>query len=231
VSDDWEGLTVFIVNFESEGKVKRLEKIGFVEGLSRYTIMHMSFEELESGFLILTTKGCSLEAFLYDNQGRYLSSVLKHVTVLIASVQKYKKLTYFLSSIEENIFYFKFFVENSILSCEETREIETGITKERFSIQGMAMSKNKAVLYLVLFPQQNFDHLVLRQPLTVSLFQISHHDPHQILLQNPTEKFTDYYDCLEVVRFLGARDDSTLSVLEEMPYKVEISNKFLYYLK
>lgn len=76
-----------------------------------------------------------------------------------------------------------------------------------------------------------FDHLELKQPLCVSVNLHPFNDPYQMLLENESLKLTDYYDCVEAVRFIGSKKVDSLSPLESMNYRISMSEEFLYYLK
>lgn len=232
ISDENGAILVYKIGINCEGCIESFEKISFVEGISKIPANNLTFEILEDeGFLVIATKTHSVEAFFYDCQGRYLSSVLKYIGLCITGVQNFQKMTYFFSTIDGKIYFLDFLLDNHTLSCGVGIELETGVHLERYAFHGICASRNKAILYVVLYPQQNFDHLVLKQPLAINLFKISSVDPYQVLIDNPTHKLTDYYDCLELVRFLGARDQATLQPLEKLTCKTEISNKFLYFLK
>lgn len=81
------------------------------------------------------------------------------------------------------------------------------------------------------FYLQPFDHLVLKQPLCISINLFSKVDPSKILLNNATLKLTNFFDCVEAVRYVGSSKLESLESLEKMKLEVELSEKFLYYLK
>lgn len=76
-----------------------------------------------------------------------------------------------------------------------------------------------------------FDHLVLKQPLCLSVNILSTTDPYNMLLKNPTFKLTGLYDCVEAVRHIAINNLETLAPLEAMSYKIGFSEEFLYFLK
>lgn len=76
-----------------------------------------------------------------------------------------------------------------------------------------------------------FDHLELKQPLCVSVNTLPFNNPYQMLLENESLQLTDYYDCVEAVRYIGSSNIQTLTPLESMDYRIAMSEEFLYYLK
>lgn len=76
-----------------------------------------------------------------------------------------------------------------------------------------------------------FDHLVLKQPLCLSVNILSSTDPYDMLLKNESFKLTDMHDCVEAVRHIATNSLTTLAPLESMKFTVEFSEEFLYYLK
>lgn len=78
---------------------------------------------------------------------------------------------------------------------------------------------------------QVFDHLELKQPICVSVNMLPFNCPYQMLLENESLQLTDYYDCVEVVRYTGSIKCDSLEPLETMKYRIAMSEEFLYYLK
>lgn len=71
----------------------------------------------------------------------------------------------------------------------------------------------------------------MKQPSCLYINYFSKNDPYEILIKNSSHQLTDYSDCLELIRYLGSVNVETLKPLEDMKYQVELSGKFLYYLK
>lgn len=76
-----------------------------------------------------------------------------------------------------------------------------------------------------------FDHLVLKQPLSISINMLSNHNPYRMLMENESLQLTELYDCVEAVRFVGSTKLETLAELESMNYTIAFSEEYLYYLK
>ena len=134
-------------------------------------------------------------------------------------------------TLDGKVFCIRFKLQNQKLTVTEKTLLPTSIHPDRFAAYGIASSKNQVLFYVVLYPKQNFDHLVLRQPAILQLNHFLEVSPHDILINNPKLKLTDYYDCLELIWFMGARDVESLNKLQDMPFEVKIDDKFAYYLK
>lgn len=128
-------------------------------------------------------------------------------------------------------FCIQFKIQNQKLVATEKTLLPTSIHPDRYAAYGIASSKNQVLFYVVLYPKQSFDHLVLRQPAILQLNHFLETSPHDMLINNPTFKLTDYYDCLELVWFMGAKDIESLRKLQDMPFEININDKFAYYLK
>jgi hypothetical protein len=75
------------------------------------------------------------------------------------------------------------------------------------------------------------DHLVVKQPSHLSINLWSGVNPQELLKSNPSLSLTDYADCIEAVRIQGTVSVNSVEDLETMDYEIEMSDKFLYYLK
>ena len=78
---------------------------------------------------------------------------------------------------------------------------------------------------------QNFDHLVLKQPLCLTVNIFSKNDPYRMLVENKTLRLTDFYDCVEAMRSEGGHNLESLAVIDSMDVEVKLNEKYLYYLK
>lgn len=101
-----------------------------------------------------------------------------------------------------------------------TIAVRTPINTERYQLAGLAVSRQQALWLFVLFPRQPFDHLVLRQPLSVSVCT----PPVDALLGRLAAaaatgdggdvggqwRISDVHDCAEVLRYRQLRHSSEL---------------------
>lgn len=231
VSTENGGLTMFSLSIDSDGKFGALTKEFTVDGQLNIPISHMTYQICEKGILVLCAKTHSVEVYFFDLKGRYLSGLVKYIGISITGIQQFQDMTYIFSTLDSQFYALEFFVKERTLYAGEKFKIETGILSDRYACHGLLASRNRAIFYFALYPQQNFDHLVLRQPFSLNLQTISSVDPFQMLVENKMNQLTNYYDCVEVVRFLGARDEKILGTLENLPFSIDLTTKFLYYLK
>lgn len=71
----------------------------------------------------------------------------------------------------------------------------------------------------------------MKQPITIAVsLMTSMNDPYRILLENPTKKLTNLFDCVEAVRYLGVVKTDSLSVLET-ECEPALTDEYIYHLK
>lgn len=140
-------------------------------------------------------------------------------------------MNFLVVTLDGKVFCVCFEIQNQNLTVIKKTQLQTSIQPDRYAAYGIASSKNQVLFYVALYPKKNFDHLVLRQPAILQLNHFLDVSPHDMLINNPTLKLTDYYDCLELVWFMGAKDIETLHPIQNMPFDIEINEKFAYYLK
>lgn len=71
----------------------------------------------------------------------------------------------------------------------------------------------------------------MKQPITISVNMLtSKNDPYQLLTDNPSRKLTNYYDCIEAVRYLGANKLDSLTALDTN-FDILLVEEYLYHLK
>lgn len=71
----------------------------------------------------------------------------------------------------------------------------------------------------------------MKQPITISVsLMTSMNDPYQILLENPSKRLTNFFDCVEAVRYLGVVKTDSLSALET-ECDPALTDEYIYHLK
>lgn len=96
--------------------------------------------------------------------------------------------------------------------------VRTPINMERYQLSGLAVSRQQALWLFVLYPRQPFDHLVVRQPLSVSVCTPPMDSVLQRLLDaarqtapaGADKRISGWHDCAEVLRYRQLRHSSEL---------------------
>lgn len=86
--------------------------------------------------------------------------------------------------------------------------------------------------FLLIHILQAYDHLTLRKPAVIVICLYSEINVMEMLLQNPTNRLTNFHDCVEVIRFTGSKNYDNLKELEPVvEKKPELSDEYIYHLK
>ncbi|XP_055623515.1 uncharacterized protein LOC129766943 [Toxorhynchites rutilus septentrionalis] len=180
------------------------------------TIGHIEYEIDHSNqrLLVLIVKGTHLLAFVCSLHGEVRSVAIQNMNnFMITGLQQLFSYRYILCTLPGSMFCVEIkFIKTGQLVIEHT-PIQTDLNTSKFSIYGVTASKNRACWLFVGYPSKSFDHLSLRTPTVIFFCKFSVQDPVRILLENPTLRMTDFYDCAEVIRYSGNRNTQTLGEL------------------
>ncbi|XP_053686651.1 uncharacterized protein LOC128736195 [Sabethes cyaneus] len=174
-------------------------------------------DQVNQRILVLVVKGTHLLAFLCSFNGEIS-------TVAIQNLNSFM--------ITGTIFccHIKTIKTNQIVIDLSTMKTDLPISK--FSIYGVTATSNRACWMFVGYPSKSFDRLSLRTPTVVFFCRISGREPLKILLENPSLRLTEYYDCAEVIRYSGNRDTQTLKELEALSStRARVDDAYAYHLK
>lgn len=110
--------------------------------------------------------------------------------------------------------------------------IKTDMNLSKYSIYGVTTSRNRSCWVFVGYPSKSFDRLSLRTPSVIFFCKFNEYDAMKILLNNPTLRMTNYYDCAEVIRYCGNRNPDTVKPLEQIASNsANVDDSFAYHLK
>lgn len=251
VADVRGDLTRFSIEINKEMKLTA-EKLEGIKGKLNMPVSNIWSESLNDAVLLVCAKAHSLEVFLIAKSG--VKTLTKYVGLNVTGIANIMrdKPEFLISTLNSKIFFLKISTAGDDLKVEEFQKVELPETKMlKFATYGIAASQNKVLIFLAMYPQtvklsihrrdfqilkflqfQMFDHLTLKQPVTLSVHLLpSKNDPHKILINNQSRRLTEFYDCVEAVRFVGSSRIDTLKVLDDVDYDIALDDKFLYYLK
>lgn len=152
--------------------------------------------------------------------------------VTFLGLQQLSSYCYIVCTLPGSMFCVQIRVIRSDKLLIEHTPIQTDLNISKFSIYGVTASKNRTCWLFVGYPSKSFDHLSLRTPTVVFFCKFSVHDPVKTLLENPTLRMTDFYDCAEVIRFSGNKNTHTLSELgARASHIASMDDAYAYHLK
>lgn len=112
----------------------------------------------------------------------------------------------------------------------EQKQLKILMDTENYGVFGIACSRTKAIWAFFLSPVKNYDHLSLKQPSLIKFCTSKRFDAIEILKNNPTKLLTNYWDCMDFLRYTALKQKSLL----EWPYysnSISIyETKILYWL-
>lgn len=107
-------------------------------------------------------------------------------------------------------------------------EISTTLNRNFVSTYGVACSRQQAFWLLCLNYCKPINHLIIREPLQLLICHNPLTDNEAKLLKNPTEKMSDYYDCIELCKLLCEKKKFQITTFDTMENPLELS---MYKLK
>ena len=216
------------------GEVKSVKEIDKLEGKLKIPMQDIQIDSVGDSLLLLCTKSHSLEIFLLQSSGNY-KSISKYIGLSVTGITKISKdsLNYLMTTLNNEIFYMELAVHCvDVVKIQRFEKVENSdMNPEKFNAYGITTSKNKVMTFVALHPRVTTDHLTIKQPLCLSLNLFSLNSPYKILINNDSLKLTEFFDCVEAVRFIGSKRLETLQVLEAMDYEIALNAEFIYYLK
>ena len=224
----------YSILLEWDGKLKGINMLSNTTGELLLPASNMIAEVQGENVLIVCSKAHSTEAFYFEGQQLPARSCKKYIGMNITGATSCGPLEYLFVSLDAKIYYLSFIIDKEELRVDKYTTVEytsSEIVPSNYGAHGIACSKNKALFYIALHPRMAYDHLVMKQPSCLYINYFTKNDPYEIVIKNSNHQLTDFSDCLELIRYLGSVSVETLKPLEEMKYQVELSGKFLYYLK
>lgn len=104
-----------------------------------------------------------------------------------------------------------------ILIGEElsSTKVKLDLSDTRIQFLGLARSPNGVMIGTVTSPNGLYDHLAVKEPSTLVLYEINDeiYDPLKILNENPSKSLARYWDCLEMIRLKIARGSDPKQVM------------------
>ncbi|KAG5678504.1 hypothetical protein PVAND_008171 [Polypedilum vanderplanki] len=238
VSTNNGNLIRFSIILRNDGIIEDIEKIDEIAGKLKLPISNIIIDYLKSSTaIVLCTKVHSLEIFQFnENDSKLVLS--KYIGLTITGVEVCINLQYFISILNGKVYFLKLNISrtNEVeletwTQIEHVSNVDDVQASTNYAYYGITKSRNNVLIFLSCYPQIAFDHLTNKQPAQISVNLFTKYDPFQILMDNQSLKLTDYSDCVVAVRFIGASKLETLGVLENMNYRIQLSDEFIYYLK
>lgn len=183
--------------------------------------------------LILVVKGTHLMVFLCSLEGEVRSTAVENMhNFMITGLQQLSPYRYIVCTLPGMVFCVDIKVEKCDQLLIEHTPVKTDLNLSKYSIYGVTASRNRSSWLFVGYPSKSFDRLGLRTPTVVFFCKFSECDAMQILLDNPTLRMTNYYDCAEVVRFSGNRTPDAVKPLEQRASNnANVDDGYAYHLK
>ncbi|XP_062543001.1 uncharacterized protein LOC134210763 isoform X2 [Armigeres subalbatus] len=183
--------------------------------------------------LILVVKGTHLMAFLCNFQGNIGSVAIENMnSFMITGLQYLSPYRYVICTLPGMLFCVNIHITNEDQLLIKQTPITTDLNLSKYSIYGVTASRNRSCWLFIGYPSKSFDRLSLRTPTVIFFCKFNECDAIQILLDNPTLRMTNYYDCAEVVRFGGNRNPDAVKLLElRASYSANVDDSFAYHLK
>ncbi|XP_055538636.1 uncharacterized protein LOC129726066 [Wyeomyia smithii] len=229
-------ISAFSFNTQPDATVVDVVKLNDVwsdeDHLTAGTIQY-EVDQANQRILVLIVKGTHLLAFLCSLQGEVSTVAIQNLNnFMITGLQHFSQNCYIISTLPGTIFYCHFKIIKANQVVIELSTIRTDLAVSKFSIYGVTATRNRSCWMFVGYPSKSFDRLSLRTPTVVFFCRISEREPLKMLLENPTYRLTDYYDCAEVIRYSGNRDTQTLKQLEALSStRVSVDDAYAYHLK
>ncbi|XP_058835459.1 uncharacterized protein LOC131692432 [Topomyia yanbarensis] len=199
------------------------------------TVCHIQYEIdlANERILILAVKGTHLLVFTSNLHGEIMAVAIQNMNnFMITGVQQLSSYCYVVCTLAGSIFCVEIKVIKGDQLVIELNPIKNDLNISKFSIYGVTTTKNRSCWLFLCYPSKSFDRLSLRTPTVVVFCTFSGRDSLNILLENPSLRMTEYYDCAEVIRFSGNRNIETLSQLEALAStRPSVDDAYAYHLK
>ncbi|CRL00281.1 CLUMA_CG013555, isoform A [Clunio marinus] len=226
------GLIISTVEIEND-KILKCEVHRNIPGKLRISISNVQHVYSHEKFILLCIKAHSIEMFFLDDFE--VTSITKYIGLSVTGICEIGNFEFLITTLDNKAFYMKINVENDKIIIEKYLEVKQTSNSEvhssSFGIYGLAASNNKVLFFTALYPRIAYDHLVLKQPLVLSVNTLSNRSPQEMLIINKSRNLSRFYDCIEAVRFVGGLKLDYLSMLENRDYEIALNDEFLYYLK
>ncbi|KXJ75620.1 hypothetical protein RP20_CCG011395 [Aedes albopictus] len=183
--------------------------------------------------LILVVKGTHLLIFSCSLQGEIRAVAVENMNnFMITGLQQLAPHRYIVCTLPGMVFCVDIkIIKGDQLLIEHT-PVKTDLNLSKYSIYGVTASRNRSCWLFIGYPSKSFDRLGLRTPTVVFFCKFNACDALQLLLNNPTLRMTNFYDCAEVVRFSGNRNPDAVKPLElRASHSANVDDSYAYHLK
>ncbi|XP_063702375.1 uncharacterized protein LOC134832321 [Culicoides brevitarsis] len=213
---------VFVAVGSNEGQISlyKVQKSGEIcsrnclwEDKDLLAVSDVQISTLDDGFLAVASKGGHLLAFKLDSKMSCVKKSHEMLTSMpITGLMKTSETSFITVSLNNEV--------KSVQICPKTLKISSTNVQLDFSLSGntvygIAPSHNQAYFVLLSFVTQAHDHLTLRQPLNLTLCRLGSSNPIEKLLSMPSMSLKTATDYLELIRYLGAKDQKMLQLFEK----------------
>lgn len=218
-------LTQYSIEIDSSCGIHEVLKVNEMQGKLKVPISSIESTSIGECLVLVTSKSHSVEIFCES------MSLTEYVGLNITGVTAMSNDNFLITTLDNEVHYLEVTKTSEVFKISRFERVEMSENMGKFGAYGIAASKNKALVYIALYPQFANDHLTLKQPLHVTINLFSGSDPYKILMENESLRLTEFQDCVEAVRFIGTSKLETMTPLSGMEYDIGLTDQFAYYLK
>ncbi|XP_044732729.1 uncharacterized protein LOC123295442 [Chrysoperla carnea] len=173
-------------------------------------------EQIDTNYLLICVKLSNIVAFLISNTGELLDQKIHKVgNLAVTGLQQINRGKYLLCTLTSYLGLLTVDIKgNKIINIHMT-EINNPINTNYMSTYGLCCSKQKVMWFISSNYCKPINHLIIREQIQLSVCSNNFNNIESILLENFSQKLTNYWDCLELLRLLHDKSDSLTKIYEQ----------------
>lgn len=155
VANNHGHLVRYLIEMTEGEMVSGLMKVNEIQGILKIPVSYIHAEQIGNAVLLVCTKAHSLEIFLINKSS--VKSITKYIGMSITGLTSVSNLAseFLIATMNNTINYMKLSIAKNDLKIEvyEKVEVDTSSDPLKFGVYGIIASRNKALVFVSLYPQ------------------------------------------------------------------------------
>lgn len=148
-------LVRYLIEMTEDEKVSGLMKVNEIQGILNIPVSYIHAEQVYGAILLVCAKAHSLEIFLINKSN--VKSITKYIGLSVTGLTSVSNSSpeFLIATMNNTIHYMKLLIAKNDVKIETYKKVETDTNSEpiKFGAYGIAASRNKALVFVSLYPQ------------------------------------------------------------------------------